>query len=207
MTHEQAARHIETQTLDTSDDEAPRDEQATDERPRVWVGPERDYIGARQYGEWVDATADPLDVFATIRAIIDRTPDAGAQRWSVFDISGFGPWQPGPVHGLADALHVARGIAQFGLPYAGLASAVGIYHRSTRWDRFPQVYLGNWPTLPAFANHFLTESGWDGWLRRLPDAMQPYIRIEMDHLMRDMRRELRIVEHQEGIWVYDPRRW
>ncbi len=70
------------------------------QRPSIWVGALADWDAKRQYGDWVDAARPDPAVAKDIRRILERTPDGGSQTWGIYDIRGFGHWEPDPEDGL-----------------------------------------------------------------------------------------------------------
>jgi hypothetical protein len=173
----------------------------------IWIGSQADYQGERQHGGWVDARQPTRQVLHDIRDIIDRTPNGLQQQWGIHELRGFGAWHPVESDGLPIVLQVARGIQCFGAPYSGLVAAVGADARAAELHRFPQSYLGDWPSLLAFVEQVATDSGWHQHLARLPASMRDFVRLDYRKLAREAKHELTIVDHPDGIWVYDPRRW
>jgi antirestriction protein len=185
----------------------PGEAESAIQRPEIWVGAAEDYQGERRYGDWIDAAAEPTELMTNIRTILERTPDPGRQRWSIYDLRGFGGWEPDDRQGLPTVSMVARGIAVHGLAYSALVKLVSADTLAARPDRFRLSFVGDWPSLQAFAASFVEESGWNERLERLPDSMRPYVRLDVNRLIRDAKRELSIVDHETGIWVFDPRCW
>lgn len=104
-------------------------------------------------------------------------------------------------------VRIARGIAYYGLPYSALVNVVGAESQAARTDRFEESYLGDWPNLNAFVNHFAADAGWHRRLDQLPESMQPFVHLDLDMLARAARRDLTTVEHPNGLWVFQPRNW
>jgi antirestriction protein len=173
----------------------------------MWIGTAADYADGQRYGVWIDATLPEEELAHHIHRAIDRTPIELSQDWGVHELRGFGGWQPSEQEGLPTVMHVARGIRAFGPAYGGLVSAVGADSVAARHDRFRQSYLGEWSSMEEFAAQVIAESGWHDRLARLPQSMQRYVRLDTEQLMRDARDELTVVEHENGVWIYDPRQW
>lgn len=175
--------------------------------PEIWVGSRDDYQTERRYGQWIDASQRTRDVLLAIRDVIDRTPDGLGQRWDICALRGFAGWRPSEQEGLPAVLEVARGISIYGPAYGGLVRTLGADSPAVRLDRFKQAYLGSWPSVRAFVEQAIAESGWCDHLAKLPTSMQPYVRIDTNKAIRDTRRELTFATHNGGVWVYDPRFW
>jgi len=175
--------------------------------PEIWIGTADDYNAERQFGGWVAAGQLPEDLNADIRRVVDRTPPDLSADWAVHELRGFGLWEPGGNDDLEAINKVARGILQHGLAYAGLVAAVGADSIAAEPARFHSSYVGEWPSTTAFATDFVHESGWMARLQRLPESMQPFIMVDLERLIEVAQRDLTVVEHLDGIWVFDPRRW
>jgi hypothetical protein len=175
--------------------------------PEIWVGTADDYAGGREHGGWVDASRLVPEVMRSIATLIDRTPNGLGKRWAVHEVRNFGVWQPSGKDRLRDFMTVGQGIRIFGPPYSGLVSAVGVDSTAARFDRFRQSYLGSWPGLPEFTEQVVADSGWYEALDELPRTLRPFVMLDTKRLQREIRRDLTVVEHPAGIWVYDPRIW
>ncbi|WP_375477502.1 antirestriction protein ArdA [uncultured Jatrophihabitans sp.] len=175
--------------------------------PEIWVGSLEDYTDGQRYGAWLDAGQRTPDIVAQIRAIVDRTPDALGKRWRVCDLRGFGGWQPAEHEGLRQVLDVARGIAIHGQAYGALAARLGADSNAVRLDNYPKSYIGGWPSLTDFVATVARESGWYEQLDRLPTGVRPYVRFDLDALAAAAQQELTVIDHPDGVWVYDPRLW
>lgn len=175
--------------------------------PEVWIGTRSDYEGERRHGGWIDVARREPEVLADIRVVVDGTPGDLGQAWGMFDARGFGYWQPTGEDRLATVMAAARHIVQFGLPYSALVAAVGPDSLAVQSDRYQLSYVGDWPSLREFANQVATDSGWYERLSELPRGMQPYVSIDLDGLMEEAERQLTVIEHNDGVWVFDPRVW
>jgi antirestriction protein len=59
--------------------------------PRVWAGCLAAYNAGELHGCWIDANQEPEEIMAEIRAMLDQSPEAGAEEFGFFDYEGFGP--------------------------------------------------------------------------------------------------------------------
>jgi hypothetical protein len=176
-------------------------------QPEIWVGATSDYDGERRYGGWLDAAQDTGALHEQIRAIIDRTPDPLRQSWHIQDVRGFGWWHPERRYGLPTVNRIARGIAYYGAPYSALVDLVGAESPAAGSERFEDSYLGDWPTMRSFVEQFAEQAGWQRRLQQLPEGMRPYVDLDFDRMIRIARRDLAVVEHSSGLWVFQPRNW
>jgi hypothetical protein len=186
---------------------SPEAEEEQPSAPEIWVGSAEDYSGERRYGQWINAAAEPKELVTRIRTILETTPEAGSQTWGIYDLRGFGGWEPETTQGLPTVAMVARGVAAHGLAYSALVKVVGADSLAAQPERFRLSFVGEWPSLDDFAITVIEESGWNERLDRLPDNLRRYVRIDTKLLIRDAKRELAVVAHDAGIWVFDPRNW
>jgi hypothetical protein len=187
--------------------EAPPETESAVERPAMWIGTADDYQGPRQHGGWVEAARPIREVMTEIRDVIERTPDGLGQRWDIHELRGFGVWLRTPDDGLDTVLEVARGIGLYGVAFSGLVARLGVNSQAASLDRFRQAFVGEWPSEEAFIEQLITDSGWYEHLRGLPTELRAHIRFDTRKLLREVKRDLTIVGHADGIWVYDPRWW
>jgi hypothetical protein len=175
--------------------------------PEIWVGAAADYDGERRYGAWLDAAQDEKDLTASIGLVLERTPDperrSGAS--SMFAASVIGDQTASPV--LPTVVQIALGVVEHGLPYSALVQAVGAESLGARPDRFNLSFLGGWPSMEHFAEQVAAESGWYEHLSRLPKTMHHYVRLDLGRWPARARRDLTVVDHPDGVWVFDPRMW
>jgi hypothetical protein len=184
--------------------EAERDELP---RPQVWIGTRLDWSGDRRYGDWVDAAQPLPQLWGDVRRIVERTPRSHGPRWGIYDMRGYGGWIPEESPSLANAAMVARGVVAHGAPYVALVELVGVDTLTAQPERFELSYVGSWPNEQAFIDSFLRDSGWQERMDRLPATMRPFVTLDVRRLMQEARRELTFIPHDEGLWIFDPRRW
>ena len=176
-------------------------------RPEIWIGSAADFAGDQSYGDWVDPAQLPADLFADIRKIVDRTPDRAQASWGVHDLRGFGSWQPSEQDALPAYVLVARGIREHGLAFAALAKLVGADSPAVDPARFRLSFVGEYASVPDFVRQFAAETGLHDYFNRLPVAVRPFFKIDYAAIWHEARKELDVVQHERGFWVFDPRRW
>lgn len=197
---------LDTAQPETTNSEPTAAELAPPQIPEIWVSTPTD-ADERRFGAWINAAQRPRDVVNDIHSVLKRAPPGHANQWRIFELRGFGGWQPTEHDGLPTVLEVARGVYHHGPAYGALAARLGADSAALQPDKYAQSFVGDWPSLQAFAERLAEESGWHEQLARLPSSMRRYVRIDLPRLMHDTVRELTVIEHEGGIWVYDPRRW
>ena len=58
--------------------------------PIIWVACLASYNAGKLWGEWIDATQDPDDIRAEIDAMLEGSPEPGAEEFAIFDYQNFG---------------------------------------------------------------------------------------------------------------------
>ena len=172
--------------------------------PRIYVASLADYNNGRLHGDWIEAAQDPEDLAAEIHSMLRRSPIPGAEEYAIHDYEGFGPLRISEYEGLETISRIATGIATHGEAYAALATIVGTDHEDAL-GRFEDHYLGQYETVEAFARHIADELGYEDELQKLPEHLQPYVSIDYAAVARDMEMELHVVEHDDGVWLFDTR--
>lgn len=191
---------------DTSPEDQERDDHA---HPRIWIASLADYNNGRLHGAWVDANQDPEDLEQAAWRILATSPEPAAEEWAIHDYDGFGPLQLGEYESFTDISAVARGIAVHGPAFAAWAEIV--------WDgggpldpdllaEFPDYYMGHHDSAEAWAEEMCHDLGYTLEAGdKLPEAMQPYVRLDYQSFAEDMRLsgEVSFTDNPEGgVWVF-----
>jgi hypothetical protein len=178
------------------------------ESPAIFIGPAvDDRPDAPVRGDWVEAGVPMPELLDSIQTVIDSAPDTEPGSWRIRELRGFNDWQPDEQQGLFTVAMVARGIVVHGPAYAALVKLVGADSLAARPDRFRLSFVGEWPSVEAFATTFVEESGWQEQLTKLPTSMRQFVSIDVKKVIRAARRDLSFVGHEAGVWVFDPRVW
>jgi len=193
----------------SAEDRTDRVEQLT-EPPRIWVASLSDYNQGRLHGAWLDAAKSTEDLTADVQDLLTRAPSSDAEEWAIFDYAGFGPvtGDLGEYEPLERISAIARGIVEHGAPFSAYLSTLGVWQVDDKTvQRFQDAYLGDWPSMTAFAEHQLEELGAIEMLDRLVTEhltlLRHYVSFNIDSYAHDLELTLNAVPHQDGIWIFE----
>jgi antirestriction protein len=190
----------------TGNQEGEQGEQHEAERERgarIYVASLTDYNDGRLHGVWIDADQEPNALQADVDAMLARSPTGHAEEFAIHDYEGFGKCQLGEYDSLARVSRIARGIAEHGLAFAAFVEARG---DEDQLERFEDAYLGDWPSVEAYADDVMDGFGWqDALYNQLPAALQPYVTIDTAGFARDLELsgDVTAVDHPGGVWIFD----
>jgi hypothetical protein len=71
---------------------------------------------------------------------------------------------------------------------------------------FAAALVGHWPNLERFVESLVIQSDMERELDRLPAAVRPFAVIDRSLVAANVRRELVVVNADERVWIFDPRR-
>jgi antirestriction protein len=185
-------------------EQQPRNEQGRETRPRLYVASLADYNAGRLHGAWIDAVQEPEQLEAEIAAVLKCSPRPGAEEWAIHDYEGFGPIALSEHESLERVARIARGIAEHGLAFAAWVCICD--HDDDVLDRFEDAYFGSWPNLEQYAQELLDDFSIEKSLEELPGWIQPYIKVDVEGLTRDLELggEITSVDSPDGsVWVFD----
>lgn len=153
--------------------------------PRIYVASLSDYNAGRLHGAWLEAAQEPEELEAGISAMLATSREPGAEEWAIHDYEGFGSLHLGEYESVERLSRLARGIADYRLPFAHWASIVG--DDAEELGRFEEVYQGKWTSLRAYAWDILEDYGIEELLdRHVPEGLRPYVRVDADGFGRDL---------------------
>lgn len=213
MNHEQNTPSNEPPTETQRRAEQPAD----DTEPHIWVGSWLDYNNGILHGQWITAARDADAVAADIAAMLARSPTARkygepAEDWGIFDYEHFGPLRVGEQESVSYVTAVARGIAIHGPAFAAwadLRTDDADQAGQACLDGFEDAYLGEYDSLEAYAEHLVSELGYNQLLdERLPEHLRAYVEINLRGLASDLRLggEVQVCDRDGGgVWVFAAR--
>lgn len=174
--------------------------------PRIWVGSLADYNAGRLHGAWIDAAQEAEELQAAIQGLLDASPTAGAEEWSIFDADDFGGVHLDELPNLWVMSEVARGIGEHGYAFAGWVAVAGA--SPERLARFESAYLGLWESAEDYAANLLEELGYTELLdTALPAHVREYVQLDIVQFARDLERGGQIVTYptlgRDRVYVYD----
>ena len=84
------------------------------DQPRIYVACLAAYNQGHLHGEWIDAAQEPWALYDAVRAMLDTSPEAGAEEWAIHDHEGFGQLRIGEHTDLSRVSELAAFIAEHG---------------------------------------------------------------------------------------------
>lgn len=197
MTHEHEPQGGE------SEDE-PRPEREPASRPRIYAASLSDYNAGRLHGAWIDADRDAEELHEQVAAMLDRSPEPRAEEWAIHDYEGFGPLRLSEYESLERIAALAKGIAEHGPAFAHWVALSGAQDADPG-EGFEELYLGQWRSLDEYAEHLLSDLGYEELLERaIPENLRPYINIDFARYGRDLQLggDIAVSEGDEGVYVF-----
>jgi antirestriction protein len=168
--------------------------------PRIYVASLADYNAGELLGTWMDAAQEPEALHSEIQSMLARSEEEVAEEWAIHDYEGFGPYRVHEYETMEVVSAVAKGIAEHGPAYAAYVSWAETSEEALR--AFGDCYLGQWPSLDAYARELAEDFGWEAKLRGLPEDMQQYVEIDYDGVARLAETAMNIVEYDGVIYVF-----
>ncbi len=176
---------------------------------RIYVASLSDYNAGRLHGVWLDAHQAVDELHEGVQAMLDTSPEPGAEEWAIHDFQGFGAAELSEYESLETVARLARGIAEHGGAFAAWAALSGL-DRLVALDAeaFEEAYRGHWPSATAYAEELLDETGATEALEAVPEWLQPYVSLNVAGFARDLELggDIRTVEGDGGVWVFDAER-
>lgn len=90
------------------------------DQPRIYVACLAAYNSGRLHGAWIDAARDAWELWDDIRAMLQASPEAGAEEYAIHDYEGFG----GVRIAEGEAIDRVAEIAAFIVEHGALGAAV-----------------------------------------------------------------------------------
>jgi antirestriction protein len=168
--------------------------------PRIYVASLADYNAGELLGVWIDADQEPEALHSEIQAMLARSSEEVAEEWAIHDYEGFGPYRVHEYETMEVVSAVAKGIAEHGTAFAAYLSWADTSEEALRG--FGDCYLGQWPSLDAYARELAEDFGWEAKLRELPEDMQQYVDIDYAGVARLAETAMNIVEYDGVIYVF-----
>jgi len=184
-----------------------RPHQETDrapDAPRIYVASLADYNAGLLHGTWVDAAQSSEDLYGAVEQMLRASPTAGAEEFAIFDYEGFGPFRLHEYESLDNVAKVAKGIAEYGAAFAHFV------HLTEGSDldpltAFEDAYLGHWESVEAYAEQLLDDYGYEDRIgRSWPEPIQPYVRVDIETIARDLELsgDITTSEGDGGVYVF-----
>ncbi len=172
---------------------APSEQAIERDGPRIYVASLTDYNAGILHGHWYDATLD-LDVLGeAISEMLAESPTAQrygetAEEWAIHDYEGFNPVYLGEYENLTAVHQLATGIEAHGPAFGAWWSLDERSHQDhgDLTSQFEQAYAGHHESLEAYGEELLSEMGFTLDELAIPDAMRPYVHLDVAGLARDL---------------------
>ena len=163
-------------------------EQDSAQGPQVWVASLADYAAGRLHGQWIAANQPVEALTADVQVMLERSPTPGAEEYAIFDHDGFDGLRIDQHDSLETVAALARGVAEYGEPFALWADDVGADYAAEHSEQFEEVYIGHYESETAFAEEMWEESGYQAALERaVPEPLRYYVEFDAEAWARDLR--------------------
>jgi len=154
--------------------------------PRIYVASLSDYNDGRLHGAWLDADQTAEDLHTGVSDMLAASSEPGAEEWAIHDYEGFYGLALSEYESMESVARLAQGIAQHGEAFAAWARYAGTTDNE-ELERFEGCYLGEWPSLAAYAEDFVADLGLADELEQaVPEMLEPYVAIDYEALGRDL---------------------
>ncbi|MFN3006662.1 antirestriction protein ArdA [Mycolicibacterium wolinskyi] len=172
--------------------------------PAIYVASLADYNNGVLHGRWIDAARDPAQLHADVAAMLATSRQPDAEEFAIHDYEQFGVCRIHEYDSLELVARIARGIRQHGDAFSAWADV----HEAEpeRFDDFAEAYLGHYDSVQDYAEQVADDLGYTEELEKLPEAIQPYARIDTAAMARDMTLSGAIYvtpDPSGGVWVFD----
>lgn len=177
--------------MNQTDHPGPELEKRPGHDTRIYVASLSDYNAGILHGEWLDPDRDPDVLLRATGEMLKRSPTARqggqpAEEFAIHDYEGFGPLQLSESEDLGVVSRLARGIGDFGQPFAHWAAMHGKLDER-EIGTFEDAYLGEWSSVKDYADHILDDLGYTEQIIDLvPQHLRPYITIDSSAFGRDL---------------------
>ena len=171
-------------------------------RPRIYVASLADYNAGRLHGAWIDATQEPEEIHEHVQRMLTTSRELVAEEWAIHDYEGFHHTRLSEYTSFETVSLIAQGIENHGDAFSAWIAHQGETDDDTL-DRFDEAYLGRWDSIEDYAQQLADDMGLTDEL--VPDWAQPYVKVDIELLARDLEIELVTADAEEGgIHVFNP---
>lgn len=183
-----------------------------DVMPRIYVASLSDYNAGILHGTWLDAAAEPDELWDGINRMLAASPTTArygdpAEEWAIHDYENFGPVALSEWERIENVAALARGIVRHGRAFAAW------WDLDERSDndggdidsQFTDQYLGEYTYLSDYVGDYLEGIGFDlDDMPGVPESIQPYVVIDTEAMARDLVAggAISTVEANGGVYVF-----
>ena len=150
--------------------------------PRIYVACLAAYNAGILHGCWIDANQSADNLYSDVEAMLDASPEPGAEEWAIHDYEGFGALRLSEWESFERISGIATGIAEYGDAFSAWLSYDSSYD-VTDIAAFEDAYQGEYDSLRDYADDYAATAG----LYDAADkAGSPYVTVDIDALTRDL---------------------
>ncbi len=143
--------------------------------PRIYVASLSDHNEGRLHGVWVDAVDADVIEEAT-KKMLAASECEPAEEWAIHDYEGFGSLEIREYEDFKNVAIAGAFVEEHGAVGAAWLSNQGYGEpREDMEENFQEQYAGEWPSLEAFAENLLEETG---ELNSIPENLRNYFDFE-----------------------------
>jgi antirestriction protein len=141
--------------------------------PRIYVACLAAYNGGTLHGEWIDADKSADDIHESIKEMLSRSPEPGAEEWAIHDHECFQGIEIREFESIETVAEIAALLTEHE------AAAVAAYNHYFDLEdaraALTEHYNGAWPSLADWAEDYLNDTG---ELENVPKSLRSYIDFE-----------------------------
>lgn len=153
-------------------------------RPRIWLASLADYTAGILHGQWVDATQTPEQLDAARQHLLATSSVPDAEEYAIFDYDDFAGFHVGENELLEIVSTVARGVAEYGAPYAVYADIHGA--DPAMLAGFTDAYVGTYDSPEQWAEQLLDDEGIPRLIAEaVPEEFRTYVHMDYQAWARD----------------------
>jgi antirestriction protein len=140
---------------------------------RIYVACLAAYNNGRLHGSWIDADQDADKILEAIKAVLEKSPERGAEEWAIHDYEGFQDINIGEYESIERVSALAQAIAKHGSQFTLWYSQMdGQNIACEEWeDAMNESFMGEWDNSESFVEDMLDE---DGTLATIPEHLRNY---------------------------------
>jgi antirestriction protein len=162
--------------------------------PRIYVASLTDYNHAVLHGAWIDLDGDQDRLWQQVNTMLEASPTARrygerAEEWAIHDYEQFGPLHLGEHDDLNQLNALAGHVARHGPAFLAWAQHQDLQQAGAddAAERFEDAYQGHHNSPEAYGEQLLDDFDVDiEQIEDIPTILQPYIKIDVEALVRDM---------------------
>jgi len=157
--------------------------------PMIYAACLASYVNGKLYGRWIDACQPPEAILEDIQAMLESSPEPGAEEYAFHDYSGFGSFHLAEYDCVETVSALAMLINEFGEKLASHVWGRASCDAAEARRLLEECYQGSWKSLTAWAEDLLENTGEPD---QVPEHLRAYIDVES--YARDLELNGRVVQ-------------